>query len=288
MPRRDPFLRRTATPAAVAPWAGELGRTLGGLLRSYRPGGPVDPRMRERVILAVTEVNGCRYCAWIHGSWSEFLGGVDPAEGEEVVLAFARDSAEAGRPLDPAPLRAVLPPAAVATVRATVAQIEVSNLVGNTADGLLARLTRRRPLEPLAAVREAATVALAMPVAVPLLAWAGAMKVATRLAPGPPIIELPEPGEANLLVDLLAQAAPTFLSGAAARTAVLGWPFTVTIALRTGLTAATVRFGRGRLAILNGVQGDAWLVVEGDIEPLLRAASGALVREIGTIRIRPS
>src|SRR5581483_1643257 len=53
-------------------------------------------------------------------------------------------------------LRDVLPEAALSAVRATVAQIEVSNLVGNTVDGMLARLTRKRPMAPVAFARGAA------------------------------------------------------------------------------------------------------------------------------------
>ena len=74
MDRRDPFPRRTATLGLMVPWLTEVAATLPGLVRSYGPGGPLDPRTREQIILAVTEVNGCRYCAWIHGSWQEFLG----------------------------------------------------------------------------------------------------------------------------------------------------------------------------------------------------------------------
>src|SRR5207248_753144 len=122
MDPRDPFPRRTATPARLVPWLAEVARTLPGLVASYSPRGPLAPRTRERVIMAVTEVNGCRYCAWIHGSWQEFLGDVEPARAEDALLAYARASAEAGRPLDPAPLTDVLPADAVAAVRATVAQ----------------------------------------------------------------------------------------------------------------------------------------------------------------------
>src|SRR3954469_2020195 len=131
MDRHDDFRRRTATLALMAPWVGEALATLPGLVRSYGPGGPLDPRTRERVILAVTEVNGCRYCAWIHGNWADFLGdGVSRLDAEEAVLAYARACADAGKPLDPTPLRERgLPEASIQAVRATVAQIEVSNLV---------------------------------------------------------------------------------------------------------------------------------------------------------------
>jgi alkylhydroperoxidase family enzyme len=273
----------------MVPWLSEVVATLPGLVRSYGPNGPLDPRTREQVILAVTEVNGCRYCAWIHGSWQEFLG--DPAhvaDAQQALMAYARSCAEAGRPLPADDLAAVLPPEAVRAVRATVAQIEVSNLVGNTVDGLLARLTRKRPLSLIAFVREAATVAVALPIAVPLIATAGAMRVAARLAPPLPEIDMPPAGEANLLVHLLAAAAPAYLSNAVVRLALLGLPRPVAVGIRAGRTAATVRIGRGRLEVENGISRDAVVVVEGEVEPLLQLATGSIVRELSSVRIRPS
>jgi AhpD family alkylhydroperoxidase len=286
MDTRDPFPRRTATPAALAPWVAELARTLPGLLASYDPRGPLDARTRERVILAVTEVNGCRYCAWIHGSWQEFLGAADGPTAEDALLTYARACADAGRPLDTAPLAAHLPPAAVQAVRATVAQIEVSNLVGNTVDGLLARLTRKRPLSPLAAAREAITIGAALPLAVPLLGLAGAMRAVERVAPALPEPTMPPAGEANLLVHLLAQAVPAWLSNAALRLAVLGLPVTVSVGVRAGRTEATASVGRGRITLANGVAPHVVAVIEGEVEPLLRLASGAVLEELGHIRVR--
>jgi AhpD family alkylhydroperoxidase len=285
---RDPFPRRTADPVVLTPWLAELARTLPGLVRSYLPGGPIDARTRERVILAVTEVNGCRYCAWIHGSWSDYLGEhvEDPAEAEEALLTYARACAEAGRPLDPAPLASVLPLEAVAAVRATVAQIEVSNLVGNTVDGLLARLTRKRPLDPPRALAEAVTVGAALPLAVPMLATGAAMRLVRRLAPDVPEIQAPPPAEANLLVALLARTVPAYLANAGVRLVALRLPVPVSVGVRAGRTSATLRIGRGRVAIDNGIGPDALVVLEGDIEPLLQLATGTLVREIGSLRLK--
>jgi AhpD family alkylhydroperoxidase len=272
----------------MVPCLAEMVSTLPGLVRSYGPGSAVDPRTREQIILAVTEVNGCRYCAWIHGSWQEFLGEGTHADAEQALLAYARACAEAGRPLPADDLRAVLPPAAVRAVRATVAQIEVSNLVGNTVDGLLARLARKRPLSPIAFARETATIVAALPLAVPLLATAGAMRVAARVAPPLPVVDMPPPGEANLLVHLLAAAAPTYLANAVVRLAVLGLPRPVAVGLRAGRTAATVRIGRGRITVENGISRDTIVVVEGEVEPLLQLATGSIVRELSSVRIRPS
>lgn len=285
---RDPFPRRTATPSLLVPWLAELARTPGGLLASYLPGRGIDPTTRERIILAVTEVNGCRYCAWIHGSWHDFLGDDGRAAAEERLLTYARACADAGRPLDTAPLRDVMPAAAVEAVRATVAQIEISNLVGNTVDGLIARVTRKRPFAPMAAAQELAVVAAAVPLAVPLLALGGALRALGRIAPPVPSVHIAEPGEANLLVHLLAEAAPVLLRHALVRTMVLGLPFSVAFAVRAGRTTATVRIGRGSLDVENGIATDARLVVQGEVEALLRLATGDFTSGLGDLRIRPA
>jgi AhpD family alkylhydroperoxidase len=284
---RDPFPRRTADPAVLLPWLAELVRTVPGLVRSYLPGGPMDPRTREQVILAVTEVNGCRYCAWIHGSWADYLGELeDPADALEALLTYARASAEAGTPLDPTALEGTLPADVIASLRATVAQIEVANLVGNTVDGLLARATRRRPLDPVRAAGELATVALALPIAVPMLAVGGAMRALRAIAPAVPEVQMPPAGEANLLVHLLARAVPSYLANAGLRLAVLRLPVPVTFAITAGRTSATVRIDGGEVLIGNGVAPEAMLIVEGDVEPLLQLATGHLVREISTLRVK--
>jgi AhpD family alkylhydroperoxidase len=288
MDRRDPFPRRTATPLGLAPWLGEIVLRLPGLLASYTRPNALDPRTRERVILAVTEVNGCRYCAWIHGNWAEFLGnGAGRVDAEEAVLAYARACAEAGKPLDPAPLvEEGVPAASVRAIRATVAQIEVSNLVGNTVDGLIARLTRKRPLDPITAVQEAAVVGAALPLAIPMVAVGAGLQALRRLAPPLPEIGMPPKGEANLLVHLLSHAIPAYLANAAVRLGVLGFPAEVAVGLKAGRTTATVRVGRRRVAVENGLAPDVLVVVEGEVEPLLKIASGDVIGELRKLRLR--
>jgi hypothetical protein len=61
---------------------------------------------------------------------------------------------------------------------------------------------------------------------------------------------------------------------------------TVVVGLRAGRTGATVRIGRGHLAVENGISRDAMVVVEGEVEPLLALATGSIVREVRSIRIR--
>ena len=284
----DRFARRTAEPAVVLPWLLEIARTLPGLVSSYAIGGPIDPRTRQRIIIAVTEVNGCRYCAWIHGSWQAFLGEVEPAEAEPVLLAYASECAKAGEPLPTDDLLAVLPAEAVCAVRATVAHSEVASLVGNTVDGVVARLTGRRPLAPFALARELGTIAAAAPIAVPLVGAAAVMRLLRQVAPPLPDVEMPPDSEANLLVHLLSSAAPTYLANAAVRLLALGGPLTFTIGVRAGRSTATVRLGRGRVAIDNGIAEDAVVVIEGEVEPLLELATGSIVRELRNVRLRPN
>jgi alkylhydroperoxidase family enzyme len=255
-------------------------------VRSYGPGGPLDARTRERIILAVTEVNGCRYCAWIHGGWQEYLGDTDRGQADEAVLTYARACAEAGRPLDPSPLADVLPVESMGALRATVAQIEVSNLVGNTVDGLIARLTRKRPLSPLTAVQELGAVGAAIPLAIPLLGASALLRTVERLAPSLPAIEMPPAGEANLLAHLIAQVLPQYLANAGVRLAVLNLPVSVAVGIKAGRTAATLRMGRGHLAVENGLASDAALVLEGEVEALLRVATGSVIRQLGELRVR--
>jgi alkylhydroperoxidase family enzyme len=286
MDDRDPFPRRTATVARLLPWLAELGLTLPGLAASYRPGGPLDPRVRESVILAVTEVNGCRYCAWIHGGWQDYLGDTDRGQADDAVLTYARACAEAGRPLDPSPLADVLPTEALGALRATVAQIQVSNLVGNTVDGLIARVTRKRPWAPLTTAQEVAAVGAAIPLAIPLLGASALLRGLERVAPALPAVDMPPPGEANLLAHLLAQVVPQYLANAGVRLAVLGLPMSVAVGITAGRTSATLRVGRGRLAVENGLAGDAVIVLEGEVEALLRVATGSVIRQLGELRVR--
>ena len=70
--------------------------------------------------------------------------------------------------------------------------------------------------------REAATVVLALPVAFPLIGVAAALSLAARLAPSLPPVTMPPAGEANLLVHLLAEAAPSLLGNAAKASRKLG------------------------------------------------------------------
>lgn len=288
------------TPLAwrLGTWMAELLSVPRGLIDSYVPGSNgLNARTREQLILSITEVNDCRYSAWIHGAWLDFLGPRDLDEALVPLFDYARACAEAGVPLDTTGLDAVYPRPLVRSLRATVAHAELANLVGNTIDDLGGQLgvgiSSRAPSpvtasiaassrwSPVEWIQNAATVTLAMPFVAPAFVTAVTMKAIARLAPSLPEIAVPPPSEANLVVHLLAEAAPTYLGHAVVRTSLVWSPLPLSIAFRMEGTAATIRVGRGHVAIENGVQPDAMLVVDGGIEPLLQTVAGSILRDLG-------
>nr|MDO8088625.1 carboxymuconolactone decarboxylase family protein [Candidatus Sigynarchaeum springense] len=143
--------------------------TFGGIIRDLaiafrstfiigmeKKGHGITPRFKERVMLAVTAVNKCRYCSFIHSRLallsgctaadvkaildSEF-GNVD--ENERVALAFAQHYAESrGKPDRDAARKLLLAYGQenASSIVASIQGIMVGNLTGNTLDAFEARL----------------------------------------------------------------------------------------------------------------------------------------------------
>jgi len=95
-------------------------------------------------------------------------------------------------------------------------------------------------------------------------------------------------GALGLLGALAAEAVPVLLGNAAVRAAVLGSPVVISIGLRSGLARATVRVGRGRAQVVDGVDPASLVVLSGDIEPLIRLAAGVVLREANDLVARPT
>ena len=287
----DPFPRRTATPATLLPWLVRMARDLPAQAALYAPRRALDPGLRERIMVTVSEVNGCRYSSWIHRGWAEMTGRAQSAR-DDVALAYAREAAETGRvPPSETSRRAlerVFSPTEVRAIDAAIAGIVVSNLAGNTVDGLLARLTGARPRDPAAMAQEAAVVAAAAPLGVPLLAFGALVRQAARAMP-PLEVVVPPVGEANIIVMMLGEMARQ-RSGLPLLRAlgVGGLPFA--LGLRTGAMEATVRLSRSKLELANGVAPDVGLVIEGEPDALIAAATGdaSIVSLINQGRIRAS
>jgi len=118
----------------------------------------IPPSFRERLMMAVTEVNGCRYCSYYH-SRRALTSGVPEAELREMLagsipqdtpaaelpaLLYARHWAENNAAPDSQAegrLREVYGEERSQAIKIILRMIRVGNLLGNTADYWLAVLT---------------------------------------------------------------------------------------------------------------------------------------------------
>ena len=273
--------RPDATAGEVAAWLAELAKVPTGLALAYLPGsGGVNARTREQLILAVTEVNGCRYSAWVHGAWLDFLGSRDPDEVLLPLFDYARTCAEHGRPLDTTTLDAVYPASVVRSVRATVARAELGSIAAGSAEAIVDTATGRRSLSLGRLAKQSAMVTAALPFTVPAVTAASAMRVLDKLAPTLPEVGKPPDSEGDLVVDLAAQAVPTFLGNTILRTSLVWAPMSLSIAFRMEGSAFTVTVGRGAVSVKRGVSDTALVVVDGGLDSLVKVAASSVAREL--------
>jgi len=119
----------------------------------------VDKAFAERIMLAVTQVNGCRYCSYGHAK-AALSAGLSPEEIHALLagefsdappdqlpaLMFAQHYAESEGAPDPAAWRRLVEmygPESAQDIMTNIRMITVGNLSGNTLDALWYRLTFR-------------------------------------------------------------------------------------------------------------------------------------------------
>ena len=156
-PSREP--RTFASPAEVLSGLAGIAYRAAPLAATYL-GGRLDPELRERVMVAVSRVNACRGCTFVHERWAlrtgvttadleaiglGELGPLDQRSRAAVVYATAR--AEAGfREPAPADVAAAtaehLTARELAAVEAVARAMTLANLSVSTAGALAARLRR--------------------------------------------------------------------------------------------------------------------------------------------------
>ncbi|MBL6974931.1 MAG: carboxymuconolactone decarboxylase family protein [Deltaproteobacteria bacterium] len=127
--------------------------SLAGAVTHRRVGGA----LREKVMLAVTGVNECRYCAAIHSSLARKLNvseedigrimesgtGADPDNDDQPAIHFAAHYAQTNQHPDPdmvSMIRETYGPERAAELLHYMRMIYFANLTGNTFDALLGRL----------------------------------------------------------------------------------------------------------------------------------------------------
>ena len=164
-------------------------------MRAAMRGGRVNKSFAERIMLAVTQVNGCRYCHYGHAKAALaagiteteirdlFEGELDKVPPTQVVaLTFAQHYAETEGYPDPAAWQRVVDtygPESARDIMAYIRMITMGNLLGNTFDALLYRLTLR-PSAPGSSLVQETGVILGSLVLVP------ATFIRHKLRPAPP------------------------------------------------------------------------------------------------------
>jgi AhpD family alkylhydroperoxidase len=128
------------------------------LVKAAMKSGAIGFGFRERLMMVVTEVNGCRYCSWYHSAQSikaglsehelrDLLAGQIPDGGpaEEIpALLYARHWAQTDARPDPEAARRLAEAYSgerAAMIEVILRMIRAGNLMGNTLDWLLYRLS---------------------------------------------------------------------------------------------------------------------------------------------------
>lgn len=142
-------------------------------------------------MLAVTSVNGCRYCSWLH-TGAALENGVDLAELQSILesegvhvqetpaavaILFAKHFADTVRQPSASATQAlerVFTPAQKREIMAYIDEIYIGNLSGNSLDAWLARM-RGQPVDTGNPVIEAVAAMLALPVLLSIR-WANRSK----------------------------------------------------------------------------------------------------------------
>lgn len=267
-----------------APWFGALAVRLPLVVREHLPGRPLDARRRQLVSVVAAEAAGSHLLGSLHAAWHGVLGPAELSEADDELLAWvAAGVAELPR-FDAWRLPSELPPAAQEAVAATVAHAVVVAIAFDRLGSAAGRLTGKRPMSASGLFADVTSALVALPVALPVVVAGVGAGLVGRLAPGPVTVEV-DPN-ANLLAQLLAETLPTWLGSAWGRTLVAGLPVEVPVAVRSGQSAATVRVGRGKARVADGVASDVWALFDGDVDGLLRAGTQSLSRELRAVRLR--
>jgi AhpD family alkylhydroperoxidase len=155
---RGKFDRRIFSLRSFLRAAGEMARCHREVREAVKA-GRVDKAFAERIMLAVSRVNGCRYCTYAHtraalregvpqGELKRLMAGDFGAVPQDQVVAlhFAQHYAETEGRTDPEARRTLVETYGEDKARDILTYIRlitVGNLYGNTFDALLSRLAGR-------------------------------------------------------------------------------------------------------------------------------------------------
>lgn len=149
------FKKRVFTPTSFIKYFGLFGLYLPVIIRSYmRP--KTSTALREKIMLAVTSVNDCRYCSWAHSHLAlqsgvdleevnailEFNGYKADKQDEAAAILYAQTFADNGGKPDAEALNELkkyFSAAQIREIHGYIYTIYIGNYSGNTFDALLSR-----------------------------------------------------------------------------------------------------------------------------------------------------
>ncbi len=268
----------------LAGWSWALAPRLTSLARGYLPGAPIGPRHREHVAIALADALGHGPLRQAHEVWYSLLGPAELTEADDDVVAWATAAALGGPAGLDAPLPADVDVDVARELQALVAYTAAASVGLAALEALRERVRRRDGGDPVAVATQVVSMLVGGLLAAPTVASGAIFGLLGRVVPEQLIVEADE--DPNLLVQLLAETLPTWLGSAWGRTVVASVPVSIPVAVRAGLTGATVWVGRGRVAIANGLDPEAWAVFDGEVDALVQAGSHTLTREVRADRLR--
>lgn len=150
------FRKRTITTREMVGNAVSLVPSIGAIYRVWLK-HEIDPGFREQLMLAVSELNHCRYCTWAHHEWAQMVGvsdeelahveqmnptGFDRRKWLAISYVRALVSANFGR-VDHALVRemnAKYTPMEIKEIEIVARIMDIGNRGANTWDALLSRM----------------------------------------------------------------------------------------------------------------------------------------------------
>jgi len=149
------FRKRTYTLPKLVAHARVLGARGGDTAAIWR--GRVDPALREKVMVSVAQINGCKYCCYVHTQWAQLEGasdeeiarldGLDPAtfdRDEWLAISYASALAESDFVETDTELAVEIERRSgrqrVQDIETIARAMTFANLMANTLDAFLARL----------------------------------------------------------------------------------------------------------------------------------------------------
>jgi AhpD family alkylhydroperoxidase len=177
------FNKRFYHPSGFLKDLVEIFRERGSIVATFRS-RRLSRTFIEKIMLVVTRVNGCRYCAYGHTHLA-LRSGVEPEEIEQlmaleigsfppdqaIALAFAQHSAETGSQPDPQAVQRLedyYGREISRDIQNVIRMITMGNLSGNAVDAFLSRLAGRPAVESRL-LSELFLFLLLAPVLIPLL-----------------------------------------------------------------------------------------------------------------------